>query len=170
MKVSIIWIGKTSTDYINRAIGVYVDRIKHYVPFKIIEIPDIKNNSNMAELRTAEGNKILKNITQNDFVILLDDKGEQFTSMQFAKYIDNLNIKSNVNPVFVIGGAFGFSKEVYERANAYLSLSKMTFSHQIIRPLFLEQIYRAMTILKNEPYHHEASLWNEVKNGKTQNR
>lgn len=166
MKISVIWIGKTSTDYINTAIETYVNRIKHYVPFKIIEIPEVKGITDTAELRVAEGNKILKTISSNDYLVLLDDKGEQFTSMQFAKYIDNMNIRSTANTVFVIGGAFGFSREVYRRANAFLSLSKMTFSHQIIRPLFLEQIYRAMTILKNEPYHHEDSLWNEVNNGK----
>jgi 23S rRNA (pseudouridine1915-N3)-methyltransferase len=160
MKIEIIWVGKTVKPYIIEAIEEYVGRIKHYMPVEVFTIPDLKNTKNLptAEQRDKEGELILKYIKSDDMVVLLDDKGKQYTSLQFAAWIEQLNGRSVKRLVFVIGGAYGFSKEVYDRANGLLSISKMTFSHQIIRPIFVEQLYRAMTIIRDEPYHHEESL------------
>lgn len=156
-----MWVGKTTSDYVANMTDEYSDRIKHYLSFKVIELPNIKNVKEADLLRQAEGKMILKSLQNDDYVILLDDKGRQYTSLEFAGMINRHAVGSVRNMVFVIGGAYGFSKDVYERADGYLSLSKMTFSHQIIRPVFFEQIYRAMTILRGEPYHHEDSLWNK---------
>ena len=160
MKIAIIWVGKTSTAYVSAAIEEYVGRIKHYMPLEVITIPELKNTKSipMPVQRDKEGELILKNIQNDDFVVLLDDKGKEFTSINFANWIDRLNHQGTKRLVFVIGGAYGFSQSVYDRSNNLLSLSKMTFSHQIIRPMFTEQLYRAMTILRGEPYHHEESL------------
>ena len=163
MKLAILWVGKTSTDYINKAIDTYVQRIGHYMPIEIIEVPDVKNAKNMdtAQLRQKEGELIIKQLRPDDYIVFLDDKGKQMSSTEFAYWIDKTNMNSSIKRlVFVIGGAYGFSLDAYKQAKSFLSISKMTFSHQIIRPILVEQIYRAMTILRGEPYHHEESLFN----------
>ena len=164
MKLAILWVGKTSTDYINKAIDTYVQRIGHYMPIEIIEVPDVKNAKNMdtAQLRQKEGELIIKQLRPDDYIVFLDDKGKQMSSTEFACWIDKTNMNSSIKRlVFVIGGAYGFSLDAYKQAKSFLSISKMTFSHQIIRPILVEQIYRAMTILRGEPYHHEESLFSK---------
>ena len=164
MKLAILWVGKTSTDYINKAIDTYVQRIGHYMPIEIIEVPDVKNAKNMdtAQLRQKEGELIIKQLRSDDYIVFLDDKGKQMSSTEFAYWIDKTNMNSSIKRlVFVIGGAYGFSLDAYKQAKSFLSISKMTFSHQIIRPILVEQIYRAMTILRGEPYHHEESLFSK---------
>ena len=156
MKLAIIWVGKTSTDYVNKAIDTYVQRIGHYMPIEIIEVPDVKNAKNMdtVQLRQKEGELIIKQLRADDYVVFLDDKGKQMSSTEFANWIDRTNMNSSVKRmVFVIGGAYGFSVEAYKQAKSFLSISKMTFSHQIIRPILVEQIYRAFKISSGQKYH-----------------
>jgi len=157
MKIVLLTISKTSEKYLIGGIQDYQKRLKHYTQFEIIEIPNIKKTQNFSksELMKKEGELILKQLQNSDYVILLDDKGTDFTSVQFAKKLQGLLNSGKKRLVFVIGGAYGFSDDVYQKANEKLSLSKMTFSHQMVRLFFAEQIYRAFTILKNEPYHHE---------------
>lgn len=161
MKLVLIWIGKINNPHVDALVNIYADRITHYMPFEVITIPDIKNTKNMPmnELREKEGELILKRLQNGDYIILLDDKGRQYTSTAFSEKLESLSLSSCKRLVFVIGGAFGFSRKVYGIANEFLSLSKMTFSHQIIRPIFMEQLYRAMTIIRHEPYHHDESLF-----------
>jgi 23S rRNA (pseudouridine1915-N3)-methyltransferase len=134
-----------------------VSRLKHYIPFSIIEIPELENVSAMSkdQIKTKEGELILKNIKPTDEVILLDEHGKEFSSVEFAKIIQDRISYGGKDMVFVIGGAYGFSEPVYKRANSKISLSRMTFSHQMVRAIFAEQLYRAFTIIKGEPYHHE---------------
>lgn len=157
MKILFLVIGKTDATYLSDAITEYKNRLVHYIPFEMQVIPDIKNVKNLSEQqqKEKEGELIVKNLQPGDQIVLLDDKGKEFTSLQFASYIEK---KTHVVPkrlVFVVGGAYGFSEAVYKAAAEKISLSKMTFSHQMIRLIFIEQLYRAMTILNNEPYHHE---------------
>ena len=157
MKISLVVIGKTDGAYFVDAINEYKNRLVHYIPFEMEVIPDIKNVKNLREdqQKEKEGELILKTLQPGDYLVLLDEHGKSFTSMEFATYIER---KMHVVPkrlVFVIGGPYGFSEAVYKAASEKISLSKMTFSHQMIRLIFVEQIYRAMTILNNEPYHHE---------------
>ncbi len=161
MKITFIVVGRTNSDLLKSLSDDYIARIHRYLPFEMKVIPDVKNAKSLPEgvLKDKEGEAILKQISSDDFVVLLDDKGKQYTSIEFAKWIEMRGNASTKNLVFVVGGAYGFSSSVYGRANGYVSISKMTFSHQIIRPIFLEQLYRAMTIIKNEPYHHEGSLF-----------
>lgn len=135
----------------------YAKRIAHYVPFEQEIIEDIKNVKSLSEneQKVLEGNKILKSIQQGDYVILLDEKGRELTSRSFAEFIKKKTQTIAKRIVFVIGGPYGFSDEVYTRANEKISLSKMTFTHEMVRLIFTEQLYRAMTILNGEPYHHE---------------
>ncbi len=153
MKITLLLVGKTETEYLINGIKIYQDRLKHYADFSVIEIPALKNTNNLShkEIKRKEGELILKKITDKDFIILLDDKGKQYSSPEFAAFLD----KTQRPITFIIGGAFGFDDAIYQRANGLLSLSKMTFTHQMIRLLFVEQLYRAMTILNNEAYHHE---------------
>lgn len=157
MKISLLVIGKTDASFFIEGIKEYENRLKHYIPFELRVIPDIKNTKKLSEdqQKEKEGELILKNIQAGDYLVLLDDKGKEFTSMQFASYIEKKTHIVNKRLVFVIGGPYGFSQAVYEKASERISLSRMTFSHQLIRLVFLEQLYRAMTILNNEPYHHE---------------
>jgi 23S rRNA (pseudouridine1915-N3)-methyltransferase len=157
MKITLLVVGKTTDSYINEGISVYENRLKHYINFQMIVIQELKNTKNITEVqqKEKEGESILKNIQNNDYVALLDDKGSHFTSIQFSDFLSKSMINSIGNMVFVVGGPYGFSDNIYKRANTKVSLSKMTFSHQMIRLFFVEQVYRAMTILKNEPYHHE---------------
>lgn len=140
-----------------QAVEKYVKRLVHYIPFQFITIPDIKTTRAMTEQRQrdAEGALILSSVDSRDFVILLDERGKEFTSREFAAYVDKKTLSLPGNLVFVIGGPYGFSQEVYDRANDKVSLSKMTFSHEMVRLFFVEQLYRAMTILRGEPYHHD---------------
>ncbi len=157
MKVILTAVGKTNNLNFKNAISDYQKRLKFYIPFEIEELPDIKNTKNLTEdeQKKKEGEMLLKSFQEGDEVVLLDDKGEEFTSMKFSSYIEKKTLSGIKRLVFVIGGPYGFSPEVYARANGKVSLSKMTFSHQMVRLIFVEQLYRAMTILKGEPYHHE---------------
>ena len=157
MKTELWVIGNTSFSYLTEGTNIYEKRLKHYLPFEYTMIPDIKNAKNMSneQLKTKEGSQIIKKLDKGDFLILLDEKGKEFSSVNFANYVENLLQQSHKRLIFVIGGAYGFSKEIYNRSNGKISLSKMTFSHQMVRLFFLEQLYRAMTILRNQPYHHE---------------
>ena len=150
-------IGKTNEKYLIEGISNYQKRLKHYTNFEMIEIPNIKNAKNLseAELMKKEGELILKQIQSSDYLVLLDDKGKDFTSPKFAQKLQQWMLSGKKRLVFVVGGAYGFSEEVYKRGNEKLSLSKMTFSHQMVRLFFVEQIYRGYTILNNEPYHHQ---------------
>lgn len=156
MKLNLLLCGKTDFPWTATGMDIYSKRIKNYVPFDIKVLPDLKNTANLSadEIKTSEGQKILNAMTPSDFVILLDENGRSLSSVDFASDIQKLMNSGRKNIFFVIGGPYGFSKKVYERANDKISLSPMTFSHQIVRLIFLEQLYRAFTILNNEPYHH----------------
>lgn len=156
MKTKLIVVGKTTDKNLGINIDDYVGRVKHYMPFEVKVIPELKNAKSLSEgtQKELEGELILKQITSADTVVLLDEHGREFRSMEFASWIDKQQ-QSVRSLVFIIGGPYGFSESVYSRCNSKISLSKMTFSHQMIRLLFVEQIYRACTILKGEPYHHE---------------
>jgi len=157
MKIVLLSIGKTSEEYLIEGIAQYQKRLKHYTQFELIEIPNIKKAQNFSknELIKKEGELILNKIQSFDYLVLLDDKGQGFTSVKFSNKVQQWMLSGKKRLVFVIGGAYGFSDIVYQRGNEKLSLSKMTFSHQMVRLFFVEQIYRAYTILNNEPYHHE---------------
>jgi 23S rRNA (pseudouridine1915-N3)-methyltransferase len=156
MKITFLSMGKTKKGFIAEGIQIYEERIKHYVPFQIIELAELKQSRkrNESDIKEKEGELILKYLSPSDDLILLDERGKMLSSAEMADFIMEKSIGSVKNLVFVAGGAYGFSKPVYERANRMISLSKMTFSHQIIRIIFLEQLYRAFTIIRNEPYHH----------------
>jgi 23S rRNA (pseudouridine1915-N3)-methyltransferase len=157
MKIKLIYIGKTSKSFLVEGEQEYIKRLKHYCNLEIIEIQDVKNQKKMSseEIKKFEGEKFLSYFQKDDLIYLLDDKGKQFTSKSLADFIEKQQIYSTSNLVIVIGGAFGFSESIYERANGKISLSSLTFSHQMIRLIFLEQLYRAFTIIKGEKYHHE---------------
>jgi 23S rRNA (pseudouridine1915-N3)-methyltransferase len=157
MKITLLTVGKTDKDWVRQGLDIYVSRLKHYIPFSIVEIPELKNVSALSkdQIKSNEGELILKNIRPTDVVILLDEKGKQYTSVELAKIIQDKISYAGKDIIFIIGGAYGFSDAVYQRANSKLSLSKMTFSHQMVRAIFAEQIYRAFTIMRGEPYHHE---------------
>ena len=156
MKIELILIGKTVNQNFVAGIQEYVDRIIHYIPFEMTVIPDLKNTRNLSEdlQKQQEGQLILKKIEPSDTVVLLDEHGKQFRSVELADWLEKKQQTAR-RLVFVIGGPYGFSQEVYSRANEQISLSKLTFSHQMVRLIFVEQIYRACTIIKGEPYHHE---------------
>lgn len=157
MKITLLTVGKTDKDWVRQGIDIYTTRMKHYFPFSIIEIPELKNVASLSEdqIKTKEGELILKNIKPTEDVILLDERGREFSSMEFAKLLQDKISYIGKDIVFVIGGAYGFSEAVKQRSNSKISLSKMTFSHQMVRAIFVEQLYRAFTIMKGEPYHHE---------------
>lgn len=157
MKITLLTVGKTDKDWVRQGLDIYVSRLKHYVPFSITEIPELKNVSALTkeQIKTKEGELILKNIRNTDDVILLDERGKEYSSMELARILQDKMTYGGRDIVYVIGGAYGFSDAVYSRANSKLSLSRMTFSHQMVRAIFAEQIYRAFTIMKGEPYHHE---------------
>lgn len=157
MKIALLMIGKTDARYFAEAIDEYRQRLTHYVPFEMQVIPDIKNAKNLSESqqKEREGEMLLKALQAGDYVVLLDERGKEMTSKQFASYLEKKMGSVSRRLVFIIGGPYGFSEALYKIANEKLSLSQMTFSHQMIRLLFIEQIYRAMTILNGEPYHHE---------------
>ena len=157
MKIVLITIGKTNEKYLIEGISDYQKRLKHYTNFERIEIANIKNAKNFSEseLMKKEGELILKQIQNSDHLVLLDDKGKDFTSQKFAQKLQQWMLSGKKRLVFVVGGAYGLSDEIYKSGNEKLSLSKMTFSHQMVRLFFVEQLYRGYTILNNEPYHHE---------------
>jgi len=157
MKITLLTVGKTTNTNLVTLQDEYQNRLKFYIPFEMVVIPELKNTKNLsiAEQQEKEADLILKQLDTSDEVVLLDDKGKQFTSMGFSEYISKKMLASHKRMVFVVGGSYGFSERVYNRANGKVSLSAMTFSHQMIRLIFIEQLYRAMTILKGEPYHHE---------------
>jgi 23S rRNA (pseudouridine1915-N3)-methyltransferase len=157
MKIRFIVIGKTNAAYLKTGEEDYEDRLNHYCKFKELLIPQIKHSGKLSnnDLKIKEGKLILKNIAPKDQVVLLDVEGEGFSSIDFSNFLNQKLLYSSKRLVFVVGGAFGFSEEVYKKANLKLSLSKMTFSHQMIRLIFKEQLYRAFTILNGEKYHHE---------------
>lgn len=157
MKISLIVIGKTNGKFLVEGINEYTKRLSYYLPFSIEYLPDVKNNRKLTveQQMVIEGNNILNAIEKSDYVVLLDEHGKEFTSMEFSKYIEKKMSSVPKRLVFVVGGPYGFTQDVKDRANEKISMSKMTFSHEMIRLIFTEQLYRAMTILNNEPYHHE---------------
>ena len=157
MKITLILVGKTVKSFLKDGEAEFDKRLKHYVKINEIVIPELKNASKFSELeiKKKEGDLILGKISTSDELVLLDDKGLHQTSLQMSKWIEKFQIGGCKNLVFVVGGAYGFSEEVYSRAQHKLSLSKLTFSHQMVRMIFKEQLYRSYTILKGEPYHHQ---------------
>jgi 23S rRNA (pseudouridine1915-N3)-methyltransferase len=156
MKTVLILVGKTVNKHFIAGIDDYAGRISHYMPFEIMTIPELRNTKNLSEeqQKKAEGDLILNQIQPSDSVVLLDEHGKEFRSVEYARWLQQKQQTAR-RLVFVIGGPYGFSDDVYERANEKISLSKMTFSHQMVRLIFTEQLYRACTIIKGEPYHHE---------------
>ncbi len=156
MKIKLLLTGKTTDLNIKSIMADYEKRLSHYINFEIEVLDNFSINADSEEnIKTKDGELILKKIATGDHVILLDEQGKTFTSVEFSKEINQWMNQSRKSIVFVVGGAYGFSEEVKKRSNGFISLSKMTFSHQIVRAIFLEQIYRAFTILNNEPYHHQ---------------
>ncbi|WP_339710217.1 23S rRNA (pseudouridine(1915)-N(3))-methyltransferase RlmH [uncultured Kriegella sp.] len=156
MTIKLLAIGKTDSNQLQQLISEYQNRLKHYIKFELEIIPDIKNVKNLSEIqqKTKEGALILKKLNPTDVVVLLDENGKQFTSVTFSEYLQKKMNSGMKQLVFVIGGPYGFSDALYQKAQGKISLSKMTFSHQMVRLFVVEQLYRAFTILKNEPYHH----------------
>ena len=157
MNIELIVVGKTDMKEVEALVAMYTKRLNHYVKFAITTIADVRNTKNLsaAEQKRMEGEAILRLVTDSDHLMLLDEHGLELRSIEFADLLQKRMSAGTKRLVFVIGGPYGFSDAVYQRANSKLSLSKMTFSHQIVRAIFTEQLYRAFTILKNEPYHHE---------------
>ena len=157
MKVVLVVIGKTDETYLRTGIEKYENRLKHYLPYEMKVIPDLKKTKNLSsqQQKHLEGQLIMQVLQAGDFVVLLDEKGKDYSSVDFSKMIEKRMVAGLKRLVFIVGGPYGFSDDVYAKANSKISLSKMTYSHQMVRLIFAEQLYRAMTILKNEPYHHE---------------
>ncbi len=157
MTIKLLTIGKTDDAAMQGLINTYVNRLGHYNKFELEVIPDLKKTKNLSvdQQKAAEGKQILDRLSTSDFVVLLDENGKQFTSEGFSGYIQKRLNSGMKQLIFIIGGPYGFSEEIYSRADGKLSLSKMTFSHQMVRLFFVEQLYRAFTILRNEPYHHK---------------
>lgn len=156
MKTELIVVGRTVSKHFSTLIDDYRERIGHYMPFSITVIPELKNTKSLSEeqQKSAEGELILKQLQPSDTVVLLDEHGQEPRSVELAAWLEKKQVSAR-RLVFVIGGPYGFSATVYNRANEKLSLSKLTFSHQMVRLIFVEQLYRACTIIKGEPYHHE---------------
>ena len=157
MKITLLAVGKTDIAWVKEGLAAYSARLVHYVPFSVVEIPELKNVSALTrqQIKEREGELILKALKPSDEVILMDEHGREFRSVAFAAYLQERMSRSGRDLVFVIGGAYGFSDAAYARSDGRISLSQMTFSHQMVRTIFVEQLYRAFTILKGEPYHHE---------------
>ena len=156
MKITLLTVGKTDVRWVREGLELYASRLSHYVKFSIRELPELKNVSAFTreQIKEKEGDLILAALAADDFVILLDERGRKYRSVEFAEFVrDRLNRGADM--VFVVGGAYGFSQRVYSRAGSMMSLSDMTFSHQMVRTIFAEQLYRAFTIIRGEPYHHE---------------
>lgn len=156
MKTILILVGKTADKHFAASINDYTERIGHYMPFEIITIPELKNTKNLTEeqQKQMEGDLIARQLQPSDTVVLMDEHGREFRSVEFARWLEQKRNTAR-RLVFIIGGPYGFSGRIYDRANEKISLSRMTFSHQMVRLIFTEQIYRACTIIRGEPYHHE---------------
>jgi 23S rRNA (pseudouridine1915-N3)-methyltransferase len=156
MKITLLGIGKTDRPYLKEGISLYEKRIVHYLPFEMRILPDIKTSKGFSKEKVTEqeGIQLLAALRADDLVVLLDERGTEMNSLQFAAFIEKKMTAGTRNLVFIAGGPYGFSQEVYKRSSQKISLSKMTFSHQMVRLIFAEQLYRAMTIIKGEPYHH----------------
>ena len=157
MRITLLTVGKTDIPWVRDGLEMYVSRLRHYVPFALKEIPELKGVSALdrEQIKQREGELVLRQLKDSDEVVLLDERGEERRSVEFARWLEGRLTRSGRDLVFVIGGAYGFSDAVYARADGSLSLSRMTFSHQLVRTIFAEQLYRAFTILRGEPYHHE---------------
>lgn len=157
MNIDLVVVGKTDSAEVDALVAMYARRINFYAKFSIIYLPDIRNTRKLtqSQQRTAEGEAILRQVGEGDFLVLLDEHGDEFRSVEFAAWLQKRMASGLRRLVLVIGGPYGFSDAVYARANGKISLSRMTFSHQIVRAIFAEQLYRAFTIINNEPYHHE---------------
>lgn len=157
MKITLLTVGKTEDTYLKEGIEKYVKRLKHYIKLELIDLAELKNTKALSQeqQKAREAEMILKKLSPLDHVVLLDEKGSELTSTQFANTINKHMIGTASHVVFIVGGPYGFDTSVYQRANDKLSLSRMTFSHQMVRLFFIEQLYRAFTIIKGEPYHHE---------------
>ena len=157
MKINLILVGKTNSNTFQGIIDDYSERIKHYTPFEVTVIPELKNTKSLSQeqQKKMEGDLILKLLQDSDYVVLLDEHGKELRSIEFATWMSKKQQSVSRRLVFIIGGPYGFSSDIYGRANEKLSLSKMTFSHQMVRMIFVEQLYRAFTIMKGEQYHHE---------------
>ena len=156
MKVTLLCVGKTDVPWVRDGLDLYASRLVHYVPFALVELPALKNAGSLThdQVKEKEGEAVLRALKPSDCVVLLDERGKEYRSVEFAARLEFL-ARGGRDLVFVIGGAYGFSDAVYARGDAQMSLSKMTFSHQMVRTIFAEQLYRAFTILKGEHYHHE---------------
>ncbi|RZK42772.1 MAG: 23S rRNA (pseudouridine(1915)-N(3))-methyltransferase RlmH [Pedobacter sp.] len=156
MKITLLAIGKTEDKYLIEGIEKYIKRLTHYISFNLQIIPDIKNTKNLSEAqqKAKEAEAIFKQISNSDVIVLMDERGKKHSSVSFSNYLNKQMIGSVQHLVFIIGGPYGFDESIYNRSNNSISLSDMTFSHQMVRLFFVEQLYRAFTILKNEPYHH----------------
>jgi len=157
MKIHLLVIGKTDEAYLQKGIEIFLKRIPHYISFEMKAIPDLKNSKNLSgeQQKEKEGELIIQQLVSSDELFLLDEQGMEHSSVEFARFLEKKMLSGIKRIFFVIGGPYGFSASIYSRANGKLSLSKMTFSHQMVRLIFVEQLYRAMTILKGEPYHHQ---------------
>jgi len=157
MNIILLTVGKTDVKWVKEGLDIYVARLSHYIPFSVKEIPELKKASAMSrdQIKEKEGELILKQIGPADTLVLLDEHGIEYRSTEFAGFIEKYMLSGTRNLIFAVGGAYGFSQQVYERARAKMALSKMTFTHQMVRTIFAEQLYRAFTILKGEPYHNE---------------
>ena len=157
MKIALLQVGKTSERYLAEGIAAFEERIRKYSAFEIITIPDLRSTRSMPvkDQKAREGEKLLHFFNKDDYIVILDDKGKEFSTMEFSSWLEKILILQKKRILFVTGGAWGFSDEVYRKADMRLSLSRLTFSHQMVRLLFIEQLYRAFTVIKGEPYHHE---------------
>ncbi len=157
MKVELWLIGKTAFPYLEEGMAVYEKRLSHYLPFASVVLPDVKNAGSLANelLKQKEGELVISRLKKEDLLVLLDERGKQLTSVEFSNFMEQKLQLGSRRLVFLVGGAWGFSEAIYQRADQKLSISKMTFSHQMVRLFFLEQLYRAMTILRGESYHNE---------------
>lgn len=157
MEIILMTVGRTTIDFVKEGLAEYVKRLKHYIPYSILELPDIKKGGkiSVSDQKEAEGDIILGALRPTDYVILLDEHGKEYRSIEFAKAIEKTMASGYKRCVYIVGGAYGFSQRVYNIASQKISLSKMTFNHEMVRLFFTEQVYRAMTILRGEPYHHE---------------
>ena len=157
MELKLVTVGKTDVKWVKEGLDLYVSRLRHYVPFTLVEIPQLKNVSafSQEQIKEKEGELILRQAAPGDSLILLDERGKEYRSVEWAEWLQARLSRGGKGLVFVIGGAYGFSQAVYDRAEGEVSLSRMTFSHQMVRTIFAEQLYRAFTIIRGEPYHHE---------------
>lgn len=157
MRITLLCVGKTDDSQLAAIVERFQNRLKHYIPFTVVTVPDVKNTKHLSadQQKAKEREAIMKHLSPGDHVVLLDERGKEYRSVEFADYLNKLMVGSVQHVVFVVGGPYGFDDVLYQRANSRISLSKMTFSHQMVRLFFVEQLYRAFSILKGEPYHHE---------------